>query len=66
METIKRSVDWQLKHLNTEPEEKGYSVIGSFTPDESVGKCVYCKHCHPFKVCQMERMQKIKKYFTSL
>lgn len=36
-----------LHYLEAEPEEKDYSVIGSFTPDESVGKCVYCKHCHP-------------------
>jgi thiamine biosynthesis protein ThiC len=34
----------------------------ALTPDESVGKCVYCKRC-PFKVCQMERMQEIRDYF---
>ncbi len=28
-------------------EEKDYSIIGSFTPPESAGTCVYCKHCHP-------------------
>ena len=27
--------------------QRDYTVIGSFTPDESMGKCVYCKHCHP-------------------
>lgn len=27
--------------------EEMISVIGSFTPDDSVGKCVYCRHCHP-------------------
>lgn len=36
-----------LTYLDATPEEKDYSVIGSFTPDESVGKCVYCRHCHP-------------------
>lgn len=36
-----------LAYLDTTPEERDYSVIGSFTPDDSVGKCVYCKHCHP-------------------
>ena len=36
-----------LTYLDTTDEERDYSVIGSFTPDDSVGKCVYCKHCHP-------------------
>ena len=36
-----------LSYLNTSEEERDYSVIASFTPDDSVGKCVYCKHCHP-------------------
>lgn len=36
-----------LKYLEASVEERDYSVIGSFTPDETKGKCVYCKHCHP-------------------
>ncbi len=36
-----------LAYLDATPEARDYSIIGSFTPDESVGKCVYCKHCHP-------------------
>ncbi len=36
-----------LSFLDTIEEERDYSIIGSFTPDDSVGKCVYCKHCHP-------------------
>ena len=36
-----------LTYLDTTEEERDYSVIGSFTPDDSVGKCVYCRHCHP-------------------
>ena len=27
--------------------ERDYSVIGSFSPSEAVGKCVYCNHCKP-------------------
>jgi len=27
--------------------ERDYSVIGSFSPAEAVGKCVYCNHCKP-------------------
>lgn len=27
--------------------KKDYSIISTFTPDESKGKCVYCKQCHP-------------------
>lgn len=36
-----------LSYLDTTEAQRDYSVIGSFTPDESVGRCVYCKHCHP-------------------
>lgn len=36
-----------LRYLDTTPEERDYSIISSMTPDEAVGKCVYCKHCHP-------------------
>ena len=36
-----------LGYLESSAEERDYSVIGSFTPDETRGKCVYCKHCHP-------------------
>ena len=38
----------EILHYNEATEEdRDYSVIGTFTPDDSVGKCVYCKHCHP-------------------
>ena len=36
-----------LTYLTASEEEKDYSIIGSFTPEETSGKCVYCKHCHP-------------------
>ena len=36
-----------LSFLDASEEERDYSIIGSFTPDETKGKCVYCKHCHP-------------------
>ena len=36
-----------LAYLDTTKEERDYSIIGSFTPDDTKGKCVYCKHCHP-------------------
>lgn len=36
-----------LAYLDASDEEKDYSVIGSFTPGETKGICVYCKHCHP-------------------
>ena len=28
-------------------EERDYSVIGSFVPQDMAGKCVYCNHCQP-------------------
>lgn len=41
----------QIQHLlrffTASPEEKDYSVLGSFTPPDAVGKCVYCNHCAP-------------------
>ena len=41
----------QAEHLlgffDAEEAEKDYSVIGSFSPAEAVGKCVYCNHCQP-------------------
>lgn len=36
-----------LGYLNATEEEKDYSVLGSFTPKESSGLCVYCNHCQP-------------------
>ena len=36
-----------LAFLETSEAERDYSVIGTFTPDDTKGKCVYCKHCHP-------------------
>ncbi len=29
------------------PKERDYSVLGTFTPKEAVGNCVYCNHCQP-------------------
>jgi len=41
----------QAEHLlgffEASEEEKDYSVIGSFSPADAVGKCVYCNHCKP-------------------
>lgn len=36
-----------LGYLNASKEERDYSILGSFTPAEAVGRCVYCSHCHP-------------------
>ena len=36
-----------LGYFDATEEERDYSVISSLTPESSVGKCVYCKHCHP-------------------
>ncbi len=40
-------LDQLLKFLETTPEEKDYSVIGTFTADKITGTCVYCNHCQP-------------------
>ncbi len=36
-----------LSYFDSTAEERDYSILGTFTPKESAGKCVYCKHCHP-------------------
>jgi len=36
-----------LGFLKAAMEEKDYSVLGSFTPQDAEGICVYCKHCQP-------------------
>ena len=33
--------------MNASPEERDYSVIGAFTPQDADGICVYCNHCQP-------------------
>lgn len=43
----KADLDRILGFLDAEPEEKDYSVIGSFAPQDAEGKCVYCNHCKP-------------------
>ncbi|MCC8098977.1 MAG: aldo/keto reductase [Clostridiales bacterium] len=36
-----------LDYFHAPEEQKDYSVIAGYTPKESEGACVYCKHCHP-------------------
>ncbi len=40
-------LDEVLQFLTAAPEEKDYSIIGSFTADTITGTCVYCNHCQP-------------------
>lgn len=43
VEQLKQNLSW----LDCAQAERDYSVISALTPDETQGKCVYCKHCHP-------------------
>lgn len=36
-----------LGFLNATEEQRDYSAISGFAPADAMGKCVYCKHCHP-------------------
>ena len=36
-----------LEYLSAAPEERDYACVSSFVQAESLGRCVYCKHCHP-------------------
>lgn len=40
-------LDRILGFLEAGPEERDYSVIGNFAPQDASGKCVYCNHCKP-------------------
>lgn len=42
-----KQLEQNLSFLDASEEERDYSVIASLTPDETIGRCVYCKHCHP-------------------
>lgn len=36
-----------LAFFDTSEEERDYSVLGTFTPKDAKGSCVYCNHCQP-------------------
>ena len=36
-----------LRYMEASDEEKDYSVIGKYTPQDADGICVYCNHCQP-------------------
>ena len=36
-----------LGFLQATAEERDYSILGSFAPQDASGVCVYCNHCHP-------------------
>ena len=43
VQDVKEALAW----LDTPPEARDYSVIGTFTPKDVTGTCVYCNHCAP-------------------
>ena len=40
-------LDRTMKFFDASEDERDYSILGRLTPEESQGRCVYCKHCHP-------------------
>ncbi len=36
-----------LQYFEATPEEKDYSILGTFAPQDASGVCVYCNHCQP-------------------
>lgn len=42
-----RDLDEVLGFLTATPEERDYSIVGSFAPPTDKGTCVYCNHCQP-------------------
>lgn len=45
-----KEMDEVLEFFGATKEEKDYSCISDFAPKDTLGKCVYCKHCHPCPV----------------
>ena len=43
----KADLDRILGFCHASSEEKDYSILGSFAPQDATGKCVYCNHCKP-------------------
>lgn len=43
----RKDLESALAYLDSTPEERDYSVIGTFAPAEAEGRCVYCNHCQP-------------------
>ena len=43
----KKDLERILDFCQASQEEKDYSVIGSFAPQDAEGVCVYCNHCAP-------------------
>jgi len=36
-----------LSYFEATPEQRDYSIISTLAPKQNMGRCVYCKHCHP-------------------
>lgn len=45
-----KEVEELLAYYDATDDETDYSIIGSFTPTDAVGSCVYCNHCKPCPV----------------
>ena len=43
LDEMKEALAW----LEAAPKERDYSVLGTFTPKDVTGTCVYCNHCAP-------------------
>ena len=43
LQDMKEALAW----LDAPAEERDYAVLGTFTPREVTGTCVYCNHCAP-------------------
>lgn len=43
----KSELEEVMTFLTASKEERDYSAIGAFAPEDAVAKCVYCQHCHP-------------------
>ena len=45
--TSPADIDRLMQYFTATEEERDYSVLGSATPEDALGHCVYCNHCSP-------------------
>lgn len=43
----RKELEEVLAFFDAAPEQRDYACVSGFAPKESLGRCVYCKHCHP-------------------
>ncbi|MBQ3131611.1 MAG: aldo/keto reductase [Clostridia bacterium] len=43
----RKEMEEVLSFFDKTPEERDYSILSTLAPKQNMGRCVYCRHCHP-------------------